>query len=125
MNKEQQEEYKEKRLDQICNMIMSQTDYSYDEAKTRLVKENYNYLNVIKKYIQGENTENVTVEKKPETKTVNQQIYGELRNFMDKSSEQYEKRKKKAEKMEEFKKKLQEEYERRVESGEIQENKSE
>ena len=112
MDKEKIEQYKEKRLDEICKMIMRQTDYSYDESKERLVKENYDYLKVIKKYMAND-TEDATETKKSEPKTVNQKIYSELRGFMDNTAEQYEKRKRKAEKIEELKKQMAEEYARR------------
>lgn len=111
MNKEQFEEYKEKRLDEICKMIMRQTEYTYEESKERLIKENYDYLKVIKQYI-TKDTEQIKRPLANETKSVNQKIYNELRGFMDNTAEQYEKRKRKAEKIEEMKKKLSEEYEK-------------
>ena len=49
--------------------------------------------------------------------TVNQHIYNELRNFMDKAAVGYEQRKRRAEKIEEFREKLAEEYERRQQEG--------
>lgn len=112
MDKEKVEQYKEKRLDEICKMIMRQTDYSYEESKDRLIKEKYDYLKVIKQYI----TKDTECVKRPlanESISVNQKIYTELRGFMDNTAEQYEKRKRQAEKIEQFKKKMAEEYERR------------
>ena len=112
MDKEKLEEYKTKRLDEICKMIMRQTDYSYDESKEKLVEENYDYLKVIKNYMTSD-VEETNNTKLQQSKSVNQQIYTELRGFMDNTAEQYEKRKRQAEKVEEFKKKMAEEYERR------------
>tara|TARA_B100000214_G_C23880354_1_gene586945 strand:- start:493 stop:855 length:363 start_codon:yes stop_codon:yes gene_type:complete len=112
MDKEKIEQYKEKRLDEICKMIMRQTDYSYEESKDKLINENYDYLKVIKKYMTNDN-EKSDNSKKYKPKTVNQKIYTELRGFMDNTAEQYEKRKLQSEKVQEFKKKMAEEYQRR------------
>ena len=112
MDKEKVEQYKEKRLDEICKMIMRQTDYTYEESKERLIKEKYDYLKVIKQYI-TKDTESVTKPLANDSKSVNQKIYNELRGFMDNTAEQYEKRKRQSEKVEEFKRKMAEEYARR------------
>ena len=120
MEKEKIEQYKAKRLDEICKMIMRQTNYTYEESKKNLVKEKYDYLKVIKNYIIPE--KEVNTKKTSDSKSVNQKIYTELRGFMDNSAEQYEKRKRQAEKIEELKKNMAEEYERRKqESGYISE----
>lgn len=115
MNKEEQEQYKEKRIEETCKMIMRQTDYTYEESREKLIKENFNYLTVIQKYITGDSKQITSETTATETsnKTVNQHIYSELRNFMDTAAVGYEQRKRRAEKMEEFREKLAEEYERR------------
>ena len=112
MDKEKVEQYKEQRLDEICKMIMRQTDYSYEESKEKLVKENYDYLKVIKNYMTSD-VQQTNDTKQQQSKSVNQKIYTELRGFMDNTAEQYEKRKQQKERVEEFKKKMAEEYERR------------
>ena len=119
MNKEQQEQYKEKRIEETCKMIMRQTDYTYDESREKLVKANFDYLKVIKNYMTGESTQTSSETTATETskKTVNQHIYSELRNFMDTATIGYEQRKRRAEKIEEFREKLAEEYERRQQEG--------
>ena len=100
MNKEGQE----KRIEETCKMIMRQTDYSYEESREKLIKENFNYLTVIQKYVTGETTQSKSETTPTETsnKTVNQHIYSELRNFMDTAAVGYEQRKRRAEKMEKF-----------------------
>ena len=115
MNKEQQEQYKEKRIDETCKMIMRQTDYTYEESREKLIKENFDYLKVIKNYVTGDTTQTTseTTTSESSKKTVNQHIYSELRNFMDTAAVGYEQRKRRAEKIEEFREKLAEEYERR------------
>ena len=119
MNKEQQEQYKEKRIEETCKMIMRQTDYTYDESREKLVKANFDYLKVIKNYMTGESTQTSSETTATETskKTVNQHIYSELRNFMDTATIGYEQRKRRAEKIEEFREKLAEEYKRRQQEG--------
>ena len=49
MNKEDQANLQEKRIEETCKMIMRQTDYTYDESRDKLIKENFNYLTVIQK----------------------------------------------------------------------------
>ena len=94
MKKEEIEEARNKRIHEMCNMIVRQTNLSYEEANKHLINNNYNYLTVIKNYIGRK-------EKQVETdKSVNQKIYSEIRNFMDDTSEKYEARKQQAQKME-------------------------
>ena len=69
-----QQEYKEKVQDEMCKMVMRQTEYTYEEAKQKLQENNNNYLQVIQQYL------GKTVTKK-EPKTVNQKIYKDNRNI--------------------------------------------
>ena len=58
------------------NMICRQTDYTQDEAREKLEKNNYNYQLVLNEYF--------GIKESPKKeKTINQQIYGEIRNLMD------------------------------------------
>ncbi len=79
------EELKQKvydiRNNQIVEMIIRQTDYTKEEAIEKLKKHNNNYLQVLKEYM---NYEKVT-EKKEESKSLNQNIYSNIRNFLDDS----------------------------------------
>lgn len=72
---------------EIIKLVCRQTDYTNEIAKEHLEKNNYNYLKVIKNYM------NPTPQQ-PKTptinKSVNQKIYTELRNFMDYGCRQYE-----------------------------------
>ena len=123
MNKEDQTELKEKRIDETCKMIMRQTDYTYEESRQKLIKENFNYLSVIQNYVRGDtkkSTSQTNIRQTP-NKTVNQHIYSELRNFMDTAAVGYEQRKRRNEKMEKFREKLAEEYERRQQEAGNQE----
>jgi len=61
-------------------IILNQTDYTYEEASLKLRQHNNDYMTVIRSYLkQGMITEHVAA--KP--LSMNQQIYKEIRSFMD------------------------------------------
>jgi len=70
----------------IINLIKNQTNYTDDEALVKLKLWKCDYLSVIKEYL-NPNFNKEKVITKP--KSTNQQIMGEIRNFMDKSSNTY------------------------------------
>ena len=72
------------------SLIKSQTNYSEEEAKTKLEEHDGNYMNVIKEYL---NPNFRDKKKKPEKKTVNERMMFEIRNFMDTAAEDFKKRK--------------------------------
>tara|TARA_B000000475_G_C15902949_1_gene409351 strand:+ start:107 stop:517 length:411 start_codon:yes stop_codon:yes gene_type:complete len=80
------------RRQEVINLVMRQTDYTEEQVKEKLVEWNNNYINVIKEYL------NPSFQKKkpsPEkSKTLNQQMMGEIRNFMDDVYVKFENRKK-------------------------------
>jgi hypothetical protein len=81
----------------LVDLVIRQTDYDEDKAMIKLIEWNYNYLNVIKEYM-NPNFQNV--KKKEKTGTKNQMIYGEIRSFMDDVNKQALWRKRQKEKME-------------------------
>ncbi len=81
----------------LVDLVIRQTDYDEDKAMIKLIEWNYNYLNVIKEYM-NPNFQNVKKEEKTGTK--NQMIYGEIRNFMDDVNKQALWRKRQKKKME-------------------------
>ncbi len=81
----------------LVDLVVRQTDYDEDKAMIKLIEWNYNYLNVIKEYM-NPNFQNVKKEEKTGTK--NQMIYGEIRNFMDDVNKQALWRKRQKKKME-------------------------
>ena len=81
----------------LVDLVVRQTDYDEDKAMIKLIEWNYNYLNVIKEYM-NPNFQNVKKEEKTGTK--NQMIYGEIRSFMDDVNKQALWRKTQKEKME-------------------------
>lgn len=60
-------------------LIVSQTNYTNDEAKAKLEIHNDDIVKVIEEYLNIEKTI-------PKQTTTNQKIYSEIRNFMDSSS---------------------------------------
>jgi hypothetical protein len=77
------------KINENINIIMRQTDFDYETAKTKLIEHNYDYLVVIKSYI------GVT-EKKPDNfRSVNQEIYKQIRHKLDTSMREYNERKEK------------------------------
>ena len=77
-------------LDTMTRVILSQTEMSEEEVKTALERTNYDLKRVIREYMLGENSNNT----KPTTvnTSTNQLRFSEIRNFMDKSAEQYYRR---------------------------------
>ena len=74
---QEREEYINKVKVESVNMICRQTDYSEEEAREKLEKNNYNYQIVLNEYF------GIKESPKKEQTTTNQQIYGEIRNLMD------------------------------------------
>lgn len=106
----------EQRKKAIVELVMRQTNYTQEEAIEKLEEHKYNYLSVIKLYMNPENKQS----SKPANtnKTKNQMIYGEIRNFMDGVNKQYLYRKRQKEIFEKrkelFMSKLKEEHDRRM-----------
>ena len=88
----------------LIEMVMRQTNLSFDETSECLKKHNNNYMIVIKEAL-GINNDN---KKKP--KTVNQEIYTEIRGLMDNASERYRKQQEIEKQKEIIIEKLREEY---------------
>lgn len=70
-------------------LIKSQTNYTDDDAVKKLEQWDGNYMNVIKEYLNP----NFQQKEKKEKKSINETMMGEIRNFMDTTQKQYEKRK--------------------------------
>jgi hypothetical protein len=71
MNQEQQE---------MIDIIMRQTNYTYEEAEIKLKLHDNNIMNVIRENINmGKNR----VEPEKKEKSLQQAIYSEIRTFMD------------------------------------------
>lgn len=84
-----QNEILEKRKLELIDVLMRQTDYSREKAIEELEATNYNISHAISKYMGIDKSTDNT--KQP--KTTNQKIFKEIRDFMDKGSRDYERRK--------------------------------
>lgn len=66
------------------SIIKRQTSYTDDEIKEKLIKYNDNYMSVIKDFM------GIEVDKKqPKIKSVNQEIYKQIRHKLDHSMTEY------------------------------------
>ena len=95
------------RNDEIIKLVMRQTDYDKDKVIEKLKEWDNNYINVIKEYM-NPNFQNKKQEKKFVSK--NQQVYGEIRNFMDTANAGYLRRKEEEEKKTEYLKNVYEKF---------------
>lgn len=78
-------------IDSKIKLIMGQTDYSADVAMTKLREFNYDEMATIKAYLG-------IPEKKPtQIKSVNQEIYKQLRHRLDSNMRNYNERAEKGE----------------------------
>jgi hypothetical protein len=68
-------------------MILRQTDFSEEDAKNKLKEFNYDHIQVIKSYL------GITEKKEPPIKTVNQEIYKQIRYRLDSNMREYNLRK--------------------------------
>ena len=78
-------------LDTMTRVIMSQTEMTEDEIKSALERTNYDLKRVIREYMRGD----VVIPEVASNTTScseNQMRFSEIRNFMDKSSEDYYRR---------------------------------
>ena len=65
-----------------------QTNYTEEEAEQHLKDNEYNYVKVIKEYLNPN-----PVEKKKKVRSVNEKMMDEIRNFMDDANRKYIQRK--------------------------------
>jgi hypothetical protein len=92
---QQKQEYINRVKVESVNMICRQTDYSQDEAREKLEKNNYNYQLVLNEYF--------GIKESPKKeKTTNQQIYGEIRNLMDTGARKFRQEQERAKAYQEY-----------------------
>jgi hypothetical protein len=66
---------------ELIDIIMRQTDYTYEEAEIKLKLHDNNIMNVIRENINiGKNIVDIS---KKRDKSLQQSIYSEIRTFMD------------------------------------------
>ena len=91
----------------LIEMVMRQTQYTYEEAAEQLEKFKNDYIKVIRESMGINKVEDKTV------KSINQHVYKEIRGLMDDAASSYRRKKEMEEKKAELIEKLKEEYERR------------
>lgn len=79
------------KIDENVQVIMRQTDYTEEIAKEKLKEFNFDHIAVIKSYL------GVTEKKTGHVKSVNQEIYKQLRYRLDSNMRNYQERVKKGE----------------------------
>jgi len=81
--------------DERIEMIMRQTDYDKIVAEQKLEQHKNNVMDVIREYLTDGKPINTNLQTNNLSK--NQQIYKEIRTFMDDAAREYEKNKENAE----------------------------
>lgn len=76
-------ELNENELNEKVNKILRQTDISKEDAIKMLIDNNYDEINIIKNYLGINNN------KKIQIKSINQEIYKQLRRHLDNSMAEY------------------------------------
>ena len=95
----------------MIKFVVIQTDYSNEVAEEKLKEHEYNYIKVIKEYLNPTLTE----KKAPETnigttRSTNERMMDEIRTFMDTANRQYIQRKENKEKNDAIQKKIYEKF---------------
>jgi len=96
----------EKRYTGAVALIVSQTNYTEEEAEEKLELWEGNYMNVIKEYLNP----NFQKKKKKDNGSLNQQMMSEIRHFMDDANSQFLKRKEVEKQKQEYIKKVYEKF---------------
>lgn len=91
----------------LIEMVVRQTQYTYEEASEKLEECNNNYLTVIRGSLGISKTKDTTV------KSINQHVYKEIRGLMDTASGTYRRKQEMEKNKEELIEKLRAEYNRR------------
>jgi len=81
-------------LDTMVKIIMSQSDMTHERVISELERTNYDLKRVIRDYMRGGDSDSVeAIVSVSDAASANQLRFSEIRNFMDKSSEMYYRRK--------------------------------
>jgi hypothetical protein len=78
-------------IDTMTRVIMSQTEMTEEQVKTALEHTNYDIKRVIREYMRGGSAA-ASLTSTTHAHSTNQMRFSEIRNFMDKSAEQYYRR---------------------------------
>jgi hypothetical protein len=79
-------------IDEKIQMVMRQTDYTEESAREKLLEHGFDEIATIKSYL------GINVKKEPgKVKSINQEIYKQLRNKLDSNMQDYKVRAEKGE----------------------------
>ena len=93
----------------IIKLVVSQTNYTNEEAEKKLEKNNYNYVMVVKEYLNP--SINKTEKKELDNnRSLNEKMMDEIRGFMDTANRQYLIRKEHEEKNKVIQEKIYEQF---------------
>jgi hypothetical protein len=73
-------------IDEKVQKVLRQTDYTEEQAREKLKEHGYDEIETIKAYL------GITKKKAPEIKSVNQEIYKQLRSKLDSNMRDYQNR---------------------------------
>jgi len=84
----------EEQKNELVRVVMSQTTYTFDEAKICLEDSNYNIIKVVREFMTKGKNEHEQGKKdlNDATRSKHQVVYGEIRKLMDSASNSYRKR---------------------------------
>ena len=82
-------EYEKKKAEETLSLILRQTDYDREMAEKKMKEWDNNYINIIKEFMDPNFKENYLKKMKSPIKSVNQNVMGEIRHFMDDVNKQY------------------------------------
>lgn len=83
----------EEQKNELVRVVMSQTTYTFDEAKICLEDSNYNVIKVVREFMtKGKDEQGNVSDKKEQQRSKHQVVYGEIRKLMDSASNSYRKR---------------------------------
>jgi len=74
------------KIREMCDMVSRQTDYTLDEIKDKLIEYNYQYTDIIREYM------GIKKDKQYVIKSLNQEIYKQIRRKMDNIMKDYNER---------------------------------
>lgn len=115
MLKYKMEDRLNKQKDGIIQVVTRQTTLSYDEAKELLENNNYDYMKVIKESIGIKSKKDAD-----EPKSVNQEIYKQIRGLMDNSSKTYRIKKEYEDRRNSFIEKVKKQYQEKLEKEKLE-----
>ena len=101
INQEKQNRLEERKRS-IIDFVLRQTEYTEEQALEKLEKVNYDGKIVVDEYLKEDIPESSYSKSNDKGLSINQQIYGEIRNLLDTGMRQYNERQEQAKKQHEL-----------------------